>query len=81
MARDMQLARDMQPEFIESGLAYELSTRDISSADERQPVLADNTAVAPGKMCGQCGRTVAAGQDARLLPDGNCIHEACPVAW
>ena len=75
------MAREVQPEFIESGIAYELSTRDFSSAGERQPVLEDNAAHAPGKMCVRCRQAIAAGQDARLLPDGSWIHEACPVEW
>lgn len=75
------MARDTQPQFNESGMAYELSTRDFSGADERQPVLEDNEAHAPGKMCERCGQAIAAGQDARLLPDGSWVHEACPMEW
>ncbi len=75
------MARDMQPQFNESGMAYELSTRDFSGADGRQPVLDDNEAHAPGKMCERCGQEIAAGQDARLLPDGSWVHEACPMEW
>ena len=63
------MARDTQPQFNESGMAYELSTRDFSGADERQPVLEDNEAHAPGKICERCGQALAAGQDARLLPE------------
>lgn len=55
------MARDVQPEFNESGPAYELSTRDFSSADERQPVLEDNEAHAPGKNV----RPVRAGDSVR----------------
>lgn len=75
------MGRDVQPGFNESGLACELSTRDLSSADERQPVLDDNAAHAPGKIFERCGQAIAAGQDARLLPDGSWIHDACPVEW
>jgi hypothetical protein len=49
------MGRDVQPGFNESGLAYELSTPDFGSADERQPVLDDNAAHAPGKICERSG--------------------------
>lgn len=37
----------------------------------------DNAASAPGKVCELCGREITARQEARLLPDGEWIHEAC----
>ncbi len=74
------MARDAQPQFNASGMAYELSIRDFSGADERQPVLEDNEAHAPGKMCERCGQAIAAGQDARCA-DGGWAREACPMEW
>jgi len=39
----------------------------------------DNAATAPGKVCELCGSVITASQEARLLPDGWWIHEACPI--
>jgi hypothetical protein len=59
------MARDVQPEFIESGLGCELSTR------RTRPV----------KCVSGGGQVIAAGQDARLVPARRWIHGACPVEW
>lgn len=39
----------------------------------------DHAAHAPGKVCELCHRVIEAGQDVHLRPDGNWIHEACPL--
>ena len=33
---------------------------------------------APGEVCDRCGAVITASQDARRLPDGHWVHEACP---
>ncbi len=33
---------------------------------------------APGEVCERCGAVITASQDARRLPDGHWVHEACP---
>ena len=40
----------------------------------------DNEAHAPGAVCERCDAIITASQDARRLPDGNWVHEACPRA-
>jgi hypothetical protein len=32
-----------------------------------------------GQLCQRCGTAITVTQEARLLPDGHWIHEACPV--
>ncbi len=39
----------------------------------------ENEARAPGVECGMCGVLIGPDQDARLLPDGRWIHQACPT--
>ena len=41
--------------------------------------IADNAAHAPGNVCELCHSVIDADQDVRRLPDGNWIHEACPI--
>jgi hypothetical protein len=50
---------------------------DTGNAD--LPPSGDNAAHAPGNVCELCRGVIEAGQDARLRPDGNWIHEACPI--
>jgi hypothetical protein len=54
---------------------------DAEERDDKQgrQVADDNAATAPGKVCELCGSVITAGQEARLLPDGGWIHEACPI--
>jgi hypothetical protein len=39
----------------------------------------DNELHAPGQVCERCGSAISAMQEARRLPDGQWIHEVCPV--
>ena len=52
---------------------------DVAAQAADAPVIADNAAHAPGRVCELCDTVIEAGQDARLRPDGNWIHEACPL--
>ena len=38
-----------------------------------------NEAHAPGSVCERCGQVISATQDARRRPDGQWVHEECPV--
>ena len=38
-----------------------------------------NEAHAPGSVCERCGQIITATQDARRRPDGQWVHEECPV--
>ena len=52
--------------------------RDEAATQDRDALARDdNAASAPGKVCELCGREITAHQEARLLPDGEWIHEAC----
>jgi len=39
----------------------------------------DNELHVPGQVCERCESVINATQDARLLPDGHWVHEACPI--
>jgi hypothetical protein len=52
---------------------------DWDDAQAGQVPTEDHAAHAPGKVCELCDRVIEAGQDARLRPDGNWIHEECPI--
>jgi len=51
--------------------------REEAEAEYLDP--ADNEAHAPGETCERCGAVITASQDARRLPDGRWVHEACPL--
>lgn len=38
-----------------------------------------NEAHAPGTVCERCGQVITAQQDARRRPDGQWVHEECPI--
>lgn len=38
-----------------------------------------NEAHVPGSVCERCGQIISATQDARRRPDGQWVHEECPV--
>lgn len=62
----------------------ELGEREIQDHDREDqevdnPELASNEAQATGKVCARCGRVITASEDARLVGDGQWIHEACPL--
>jgi hypothetical protein len=76
-------------EFGPAGAAYEELAEDavpvvstdenfLGSANRDALVAEDNAAHAPGRACELCGTVITASQDARLRPDGQWIHEACP---
>ena len=48
--------------------------RDRSSLDPE-----DNELHAPGQVCERCGTVISALQEVRRLPDGQWVHEVCPV--
>jgi hypothetical protein len=39
----------------------------------------ENEAHAPGQVCERCGQVITAVQDARRRPDGQWVHDECPV--
>jgi hypothetical protein len=74
-------------EFGPEGAAYEELAQGALPTDQGHPdehnrdrlVEFDNAAHAPGRICELCHTVITANQEARLEPDGNWIHEACPL--
>jgi hypothetical protein len=53
---------------------HEAGEREVNYLDPE-----DNELHAPGQICQRCGTEIAALQEVRRLPDGQWIHEVCPV--
>ena len=49
----------------------------IGRASEAE--VAEHYAHAPGQECPRCGRVIEAGQTARLIGDGDWVHDMCPA--
>ncbi len=72
----------MYRRFTEPEWLARQEARDWDRDDEAQAghsPIEDHTAHVPGKVCELCHRVIEAGQDVRVRPDGNWIHEACPL--
>jgi hypothetical protein len=68
---------------IEEGLEEDLGVPREEIETERHPGQASprsggHEAHAPGNACERCGDVITSGQDARRLPNGKWVHEACP---
>ena len=57
----------------------ELYEHEAGARQRDYPGLEDNELHAPGQVCGRCGTVITAMQEARRLPDGQWVHEVCPV--
>ena len=50
-----------------------------SHPDDEVARWGDHEAHAPGKVCERCGKAITTGQDVRRRPDGEWVHEICPI--
>jgi hypothetical protein len=55
---------------------HEAEERDLDRDDFD---LESNELHVPGQVCERCGTAISAMQEARRLPDGQWVHEICPI--